>query len=108
VHHFISNNAQSYLNTINRYTETELRFKHKDRGAFFNFIVSPIKQFISQFIVKKGYKAGFAGWNLTFIQIMYTIVKYIKMTEQKHGLTAIEIERRNNVFRDKILSEIKE
>lgn len=103
VHHFISNTAQSYLNTINRYTETELKFQHKDRGVVFSFILFPTKLFLSNFILKKGYKAGFAGWNLTFIQIFYFIIKYIKLSEQKNNLTAVEIEKRNDIFRDNIL-----
>lgn len=105
VHHFISNTAQSYLNTINRYTETELKFTHKDRGAIFNFILLPTKLFLSNFILKKGYKAGFAGWNLTFIQIFYFIVKYIKFSEKTNHLTALEIEKQNDVFRDLILEK---
>ena len=105
VHHFISNTAQSYLNTINRYTETELRFQQIDRGAVFNFILLPTKLFVSNFILKKGYKAGFAGWNLTFIQIFYFIVKYIKFSEKKNHLTVQSIEKQNDVFRDVILEK---
>jgi len=105
VHHFISNTAQSYLNTINRYTETELKFEHKDKGALFNFILLPTKLFLSNFILKKGYKAGFAGWNLTFIQIFYYIIKYIKFSEQRNNLSASEIELQNDIVRDAILRE---
>ncbi|MGJ0300974.1 glycosyltransferase [Aliarcobacter cryaerophilus] len=105
VHHFISNTVQSYLNTINRYTETELKFSHKDRGPLFHLVLQPIRTFLVHFIIKKGYKAGFAGWNLTFIQIFYYIVKYIKISEQKNKLTAVEIEKRNDVFRDVILEK---
>lgn len=108
VHHFISNTAQSYLNTINRYTETELKFTHKDRGAIFNFILFPAKLFLSNFILKKGYKAGFAGWNLTFIQIFYFIIKYIKLSEQKNNLSAKEIESQNDIFRDAILRKFND
>jgi len=105
VHHFISNTTQSYLNTINRYTETELKFSHNDKGMVVNFVLYPIRLFISNFIIKKGYRAGFAGWNLTFIQIFYYMVKYMKILECKNNLSTREIERQNNVFRDSILDE---
>jgi len=103
VHHFISNTAQSYLNTINRYTETELKFTHKDRGSVFNFILFPLKLFLSNFIFKKGYKAGFAGWNLVLFMIMYSIIKDIKFSEQRNNLSVKEIELQNDIFRDTIL-----
>ncbi len=108
VHHFISNTVESYMNTISRYTETELKFSHKDRGPFFHLILRPIRTFLVHFIVRKGYKAGYAGWSLILIQIFYCIVKYIKLTEQKYNLSASEIEKHNNVFRDVILEKFNE
>lgn len=106
VHHFISNTIESYLNTINRYTNSELKFSREDKGKFVNFILLPIRLFISNLIFKKGYKAGLAGWNLTLISIFYYIVTCMKFNEKKDNLSPIKIEALNNIIRDKILVNI--
>ena len=106
VHHFISNTANSYLNVINRYTETELKFAYKAKAGFMHppFVLG--KSIIKEYFYNKGYKAGFAGFALLQLMVFYNLIKNIKHYEKDHELTTPKIEDQNDHFRDKILSQL--
>ena len=107
VHHFISNNIERYLNTINRYTNIEAE-QTRMSTSIFSILGRSILSSIKQYVVKGAYKAGSAGIALVCIQTFYTIINALKMLELENSLVGGEIERLNNQKRDDILSDITE
>lgn len=106
VHHFISNNAASYLNVINRYTDSEENLQHKTYRSVFYSILLFLKNMIVNYFFKKGYKVGFSALTLIELMIFYSLIKRIKIYEKLIGLTPITIEEKNNNARDTILKTI--
>lgn len=106
VHHFISNTAASYLNVINRYTETEMRFGYTEKKGLWYPLALVGYYFLKQYILKKGYKAGFAGLSLTLLMIFYAFVKNMKVYEKNHDLSTATIEEANDKHRDLILENM--
>lgn len=107
VHHFISNNIESYLNTINRYTNIEAEQTSISPNILL-ILGRSMLSCIKQYWVKGAYKAGTAGMALVCIQTFYTITNTLKNTELKSGLVGGEIENLNNKIRDGLLSHIPE
>mgnify|MGYP003624216392 CR=1 FL=1 len=108
VHHFISNNIESYLNTINRYTNIESQQTLISSNIPMTFCRILLSAFINHFLLKKAYKAGMAGFALVCIQTFYSFTNIMKTFELKQGLINGEIEVLNNQYRDDILSQIDE
>ncbi|WP_417762083.1 glycosyltransferase [Shewanella sp.] len=106
VHHFISNTIESYLNTINRYTNVEAGYNVKSRNRILSILRSFTEGYVRQYFINRGYRAGTAGLALVSIQIMYSIVKTLKTDERKLELTSVEIEKCNDVHRDRIISNL--
>lgn len=103
IHHFISNTASSYLNVINRYTESELLFDYKFKLSFFDLLLFLSKVLLQDFVRSKGFKSGFSSLALSQLMIFYALVKNMKLYEQKNALSNSSIEVLNNKHRDKIL-----
>lgn len=103
VHHFISNTAKSYLKTIDSYTDTETRFSEKPNMNLFFPIVILCGLLIKQFILKKGYKAGFPALQLTLLFAVYYIIKNMKLYESTNDLCVENIEAINNKTRNNII-----
>jgi glycosyltransferase involved in cell wall biosynthesis len=106
VHHFISNTASSYLNVINRYTESEMEFDHKSHKSIWYFVGIFIKFIIRDFFLKRGYKSGFSVIALIELMIFYFLVKNMKSYEKSENLTTPSIEFKNDIVRDKILAAL--
>lgn len=104
VHHFISNDIESYLNVINKYTSEEVGIVP---NSIFKFIFLVqwifIKMFVKNFLYLKGYKAGIRGLILYFLMCFYYLVKYMKLYQYKNTLSIENIEYYNNLYRTKIL-----
>jgi glycosyltransferase involved in cell wall biosynthesis len=107
VHHFISNNIDSYLNTINRYTNIESKQAILQKNIFISIFKVLVGGFFIQFFLKGAYKAGFSGLALVCINTFYTIVNILKTIELKIGLDAGEIEKLNNMTREDMLTKFK-
>ena len=107
VHHFISNNAASYLNVINRYTESEESIIHKKYDSIWYSILLFLKNILVNYFFKKGYKTGFSAIVLIELMIFYSIIKNIKMHEKLKELTPISIEEKNNIHRKSIIDNLK-
>jgi glycosyltransferase involved in cell wall biosynthesis len=108
VHHFISNNIESYLNTINRYTNIEAKQTKLSGNIPLLVGKSILSALINNYFRKGAYKAGLAGLALVCIQTFYTLTNILKSLEIREGLLDGEIEVSNNVKRDVILSVIFE
>jgi len=103
VHHFISNTATSYLSVINNYTEAELTNEHKSHISIWYLFKICIKGIIINYLSGRGYKAKFSGVALTELSMFYEIIKNMKHYEKQRQLSNIEIEKKNNYYRDNIL-----
>lgn len=106
VHHFISNTIESYLNTINRYTNVEASQASDGKQGIIRVFRCIVSGFGRHYFLRGGYKAGIAGLALVAVQVLYSIVKLFKIAEVENGLSMQEIEMKNNQFRNNILSEM--
>ncbi len=104
VHHFISNTASSYLNTINRYTDVEICFHNTPNRNVFYPVIVLCGFLLKHYIIKKGYKAGFPCLQLTLLMTIYFIIKNMKLFETESNLCVEKIEAINNKERELILS----
>jgi len=103
IHHFISNTASSYLNVINRYTESELENATAFDTSFLKFIYTACKIVIKDLLNSKRYKTGFSNIALSQLMLTYVFVKNMKLYEKYNDLNTENIETSNNKERDKIL-----
>ena len=108
VHHFISNTAQSYINVINNYTESELDSDKQAKSSVLYLILCVIKVIMKNFYFKKGFKAGFSGLALTELMLFYSLIKNMKHYEKNNRLSRQNIEAQNDSYRDDILSQFAE
>lgn len=106
IHHFISNTAASYLNVINRYTESELQFAYSVKTSFMSFILLFLKILIKDLFRSKAYRSGFSSVALTELMIFYALVKNMKHYERSNNLSQRTIEAKNNLQRDIIIEGI--
>lgn len=107
VHHFISNNAASYLNVINRYTDNEIGTLSKYHNSVFYSILFFFKNIFINYFFRKGYKSGFSGIVLIELTIFYSIIKKIKIYEKLEGISPSNIEEKNNKIRKLIINNLK-
>jgi len=108
VHHFMNEITQSYLNKINGYTQTELVFNQSQKNIIKLICYIFLNFFINHYILKKGYRAGMAGFHLFLMMSGYYIVKNMKLYEKNKSLSPEIIENENNKTRDNILSSFIE
>jgi glycosyltransferase involved in cell wall biosynthesis len=104
VHHFISNTAKVYLRSIDSYTDIES--KSLPERSPLGTIARVFKHFLVSYFLHGGYKAGRAGFYLTLQMAYYQMMLSMKLHENKHGLTTLGIEERNNKLRDKLLRDL--
>lgn len=107
VHHFISNNVASYLNVINRYTESETGTLSKYYNSIFYSIFLFCKSLWINYFFKRGYKTGFSAIALAELMFFYNMVKKMKIHEELNGLTPGKIEEKNNIIRKSIIHNLK-
>jgi glycosyltransferase involved in cell wall biosynthesis len=107
VHHFISNTAQSYINVMNIYIETELLSDYVPKESVLYFLYEILKAVIKNFYIGKGFKARFSGLALTELMIFYFTIKNIKHFEKNNRLNKQAIEDKNDNYRDTILTSFK-
>ena len=108
VHHFISNNASSYLNVLNRYSDSEEILPNaKYSYTFFYSILFFAKHLVLNFFCKKGKKTGYSAIALIQLMIFYNIFKIMKIYEKHKGLNPRTIEDKNNFARKSIIESIE-
>ncbi len=107
VHHFINSTAKTCAASWNNYSDIEIIEGHRRKGASLALIfIRAIKRMFLNLVVRKGYKAGFAGVYFCIFSIWYDILVEIKMKEYKLNINQSSIENNNNLVRDQIISEM--
>lgn len=102
VHHFISNTAQTYLRSYDRYTDVEAM--HDDPPHPLILIARSIRTFIGNYILRGGYRAGREGFYFSVQMIYFDWLLAMKRFERKNGYDFSSIEHLNNINRDNILA----
>lgn len=105
VHHFISNTTKSQLNTTDRYTDIDSKTAKYEPMAI--CLLKIAKTFIGNYFGRGAYKAGTAGLFMSIQTSLYQLLLAMKAFEVHHGITKQEIEARNDIIRDRILSDLK-
>jgi glycosyltransferase involved in cell wall biosynthesis len=103
VHHFISFTVSDTLNTINRYSEAEVKAKYKHKVSIMYIYYQITKHIIKNYIFSKGYKSAYAGLQAIMMHICEEWVRDIKHYESDNHINMLTIENAYNVERDKIL-----
>jgi glycosyltransferase involved in cell wall biosynthesis len=108
IHHFSSYTASSYLNTINKYTDVEIKGDVKFNGSLSKILWQFSKRLLKNYFFDGGYKAGFTGMESVLLLLCYEWVKNIKLYEQEQKLDRSTIESKNNEIRDSILRDFNQ
>lgn len=106
IHHFSSYTAKSYINTLNRYTDTEVEFCENYDTSLYGVIKQFIKRILKNYLFDGGYKAGYAGLGSVLMTLSYEWMRNIKIYEKQNGLNRDVIESKNNIIRDDILAKL--
>lgn len=105
VHHFISNTAKSYMHTLDGYTDIEA--SHAPFKSPPAMLLAMLKDFIANYFLRGGRRAGRAGFYLAMSMLYYRLLLTMKVYEREQGLTRSSIEDRNNVVRDGLLADLE-
>lgn len=103
VHHFISNTAQTYLRSYDRYTDVEAL--HDPPPHPVRMICRSLGTFLWNYLFRGGYRAGREGFYFSLQMIYFDWLLAMKRFERLHGYDVTGIERINNVARDAILAD---
>jgi len=93
VHHLISNTAESYLNTINRYTDMEIVTKSAteiDQPIVY-YLLLPLKVLWWEFFRGGGRISGKPALALSVFMLIYSLIKAIKAYEVLEELDSTNI-----------------
>jgi len=79
--HYSYPDLESYLNKFNRYTTlgAEEAFRKGKKAGWFDILIKPPVSFIKHYIVKQGFRDGWAGLVLSALSAMSVMVKYAKL-----------------------------
>lgn len=103
VHHFISNTAQTYLRSYDRYTDVEAQ--HDDAPHPASLLVRSLLMLLKHYYFRSGYKAGREGFYLGLQMVYFDWLLAMKRFERQKQYDVSQIERLNNFERDRILIE---
>jgi len=81
--HFNYLNTTHFIEKLNRYTSVEASQAH-ERGecaSFVTMIYAPIKEFISRYVRKSGWRDGWRGFYLSCAMVFYRLSIFSKMKE---------------------------
>lgn len=105
VHHFISNNASSYINVINRYTEEDTARACSSAWTLFGLsFYYFVRLFCKNYLIGKGFKASVEGGAFFLLMYFYYVVRLIKSTENLKRITKESILFENQEKGRKILA----
>jgi glycosyltransferase involved in cell wall biosynthesis len=103
VRHFTSTDASTWLRSMDKYTDIQ----SGSYGGSFDRIalgLRLIKTLVGNYLIRGGYKAGFAGFCVAIEMTYYECLLVMKAYERRHGLNAKEIEVLNNAERRKLMA----
>lgn len=78
--HFTRLGSRDFLSHMNKYTSIEA--KQTENYSVFSVIFSPIKEFVKRFFIFKGYSAGYRGFMLSMLRMIYVFVAEMKKLER--------------------------
>jgi len=81
--HFNYINTIQFIEKLNRYTSVEALQAHErgERTSFVTMIYAPMKEFISRYIKKSGWRDGWRGFYLSSAMAFYRLSIFSKMKE---------------------------
>jgi len=85
IHHHYENISEFLRKTINIYAPSEAE-EYINKGyvfSYFDAIKFPLKEFLSRFFARKGYKDGFHGLILSFLMAFYHFLIFAFIWEKK-------------------------
>jgi glycosyltransferase involved in cell wall biosynthesis len=91
--HFNYINTTHFIEKLNRYTSVEASQAHEraERASFVTMIYTPMKEFISRYIKKSGWRDGWRGFYLSFAMVFYRLSIFSKMKELENLGSAEDI-----------------
>ena len=94
LHHYSYRNMEDHLARINRFTSISSRELHKAGGRWHlsDALLRPIARFLRSYILKAGFREGFAGFYVAVTAAVYVFLKYAKLWE-------IELEEKKKIGR---------
>jgi glycosyltransferase involved in cell wall biosynthesis len=98
IRHFISNDAKSYLRSMDGYTDIEAA-RTKRNYSLFAILSRTLKSFIAEYFIHGACRAGSAGLFLVLQTIYYGWLLTMKSYENEKGLRAPQIEFLNDTER---------
>ena len=83
--HYTYRDMTHHLRTIDFFTDIAAREKDRrgDRRPLLGMLFRPIGRFFRMYIVKRGYRDGFAGFVIAGLGALYVFLKYAKLWERK-------------------------
>ena len=102
VHHFISNTAESYVASLNRYSTIEATASGAPRHIVLKLLRVGVN-FVTNYAFRGAWRAGVAGFYVSFFQLFYELLSHMKSLEKARAISSANIESTHDVARDEIL-----
>ena len=86
--HYTYDNWDAYWRKFDKYTKlSAIRYKDENKSVNFfrDIIIRPIWAFFKVYIIQLGFLDGKIGWILSVNHYLYTMTKYARFYELKHG-----------------------
>lgn len=109
IHHLITNTIDSYLGTINRYTNMEAESKpasELDKPLSY-YLSLPLKTIYHDFFLRGSIRVGQAGVSLSLLMMIYSLVRAMKGYERKYGINAETIRHRDAALAANLLESFE-
>lgn len=107
VHHFISNTAESYAASLNRYSTIEAAAGGAPRHIGLK-LLRVGANFVTDYLFRGAWRAGVAGFYVSFFQLFYELLSHMKSFENANGISTAGIETTHDVVRDDILRGLQQ
>ena len=81
--HYTYTGVSDQITRLNRYSTTvaENMFKSGERASVFKMFFNPGLRFLKFYLLKKGFREGFPGLIVAYIEAYYVFLKYLKLWE---------------------------
>jgi glycosyltransferase involved in cell wall biosynthesis len=92
LYHFSYRNIEDHIERINRFTSisAEELWKNKKHWRLIDALFRPAFRFFYSYVLKRGFKEGFAGFYVATTAAMYVFLRYAKLweieSEEKDGV----------------------
>jgi glycosyltransferase involved in cell wall biosynthesis len=83
LHHFTYQDIPHQIRSLNDHSTLSARCLHQEgvKVHLWNILLNPPFRFVKFYILKRGFREGFPGFMVAFIEAMYTFLKYVKLWE---------------------------